>query len=215
MSRIIRAKVNSNSCEDTDARVKLICPDIWDDVPDAPLIESVGGIPLKKDDIVYVDVSDGFENPIIIGRAMGSLNTYGKELNGSLLFESSDGENFTIAFVKCNKLEMYNSDGIAVTLDALNIHVKSDKVTCDIDGVGIKVKADTFEAEYSNSYKRKSSEAMLEDDTLTVKTKSGKVTGGTFEMKGTAAPESTGPFCGIPACLFTGAPHVGTKVSGT
>ena len=98
MSRIIRAKVNSNSCEDTDARVKLICPDIWDDVPDAPLIESVGGIPLKKDDIVYVDVSDGFENPIIIGRAMGSLNTYGKELNGSLLFESSDGENFTIAF---------------------------------------------------------------------------------------------------------------------
>lgn len=170
MSRIIRAKAISNSCEDIDARVKLICPDIWDDVPDAPLIESVGGIPLKKDDIVYVDVSDGFENPIIIGRAMGSLNTYGKELNGSLLFESSDGENFTIAFVKCNKLEMYNSDGIEVKVDVLNIHVKSDKVTCDIDGVGIKVKADTFEAEYSNSYKRKSSEATLEDDTLTVKT---------------------------------------------
>ena len=88
---------------------------------------------------------------------------------------------------------MYNSDGIEVTVDALNIHVKSDKVTCDIDGVGIKVKADT----------------------LSVKTKSGKVTGGTFEMKGTVAPEPTGPFCGIPACLFTGAPHVGTKVSGT
>lgn len=212
MSRIIRAKVATNSCDDKDARVQLQCDGVWDETP---LIESVGGISLKKDDIVYVDVSDGFENPLIIGRATGGLNKYGKEVNGTLLYESSDGEKFTIAFVKCNKLEMYNSDGVEVTVDALNIHVKSDKVMCDIDGAGIKVAADTFEANYSNSYKRKSAEATVEDDTLTIKTANGKITGGNFEMKGTCAPEGSGPFCGIPACLFTGAPHVGTKVAGT
>lgn len=42
-----------------------------------------------------------------------------------------------------------------------------------------------------------------------------KVTGGELEVNGTAAPTGSGPFCAIPSCLFTGAPHVGNKVSGT
>lgn len=42
-----------------------------------------------------------------------------------------------------------------------------------------------------------------------------EVTGGTLKVGGTAAPSGSGPFCGIPACLFTGAPHVGDTVAGT
>jgi hypothetical protein len=34
-------------------------------------------------------------------------------------------------------------------------------------------------------------------------------------MKGTCTPTGTeGPFCGIPYCPFTGAPHIGSKVIG-
>jgi hypothetical protein len=40
------------------------------------------------------------------------------------------------------------------------------------------------------------------------------ITGGQLTVNGTAAPAS-GPFCGIPACLFTGAPHGGNMVNGT
>lgn len=42
-----------------------------------------------------------------------------------------------------------------------------------------------------------------------------KITGGQLTVNGNAAPSGSGPFCGIPACLFTGAPHVGSMVAGT
>jgi hypothetical protein len=72
--------------------------------------------------------------------------------------------------------------------------------------------------------------ALEADDNISVKTKKdfsiksnkheitaseAKITGGTLEVAGTAAPTGSGPFCGIAVCPFTGAPHVGSKVSGT
>lgn len=42
-----------------------------------------------------------------------------------------------------------------------------------------------------------------------------QITGGTLQVNGMAAPSGSGPFCGIPACLYSGAPHVGNIVSGT
>ena len=40
------------------------------------------------------------------------------------------------------------------------------------------------------------------------------IKGGSLTATGTASPSGSGPFCGLPACLFTGAPHVGSIVSG-
>ncbi len=42
-----------------------------------------------------------------------------------------------------------------------------------------------------------------------------QATGFTIEVNGTVAPTGAGPFCGLPNCLFTGAPHVGPKITGT
>lgn len=42
-----------------------------------------------------------------------------------------------------------------------------------------------------------------------------KLTGGMVEIGGTVAPTGSGALCGIPACLYTGAPHVGNIASGT
>lgn len=41
-----------------------------------------------------------------------------------------------------------------------------------------------------------------------------KITGASCTVAGTPAPEGRGAFCGIPACLFTGAPHSSTKSVG-
>lgn len=41
-----------------------------------------------------------------------------------------------------------------------------------------------------------------------------QVTGGNFQANGTAAPSGSGPFCGIPACIFSGVPHVGNIAAG-
>jgi phage baseplate assembly protein gpV len=48
----------------------------------------------------------------------------------------------------------------------------------------------------------------------TVKAATVEITGGALKVKGTAAP-GAGPFCAIPNCLFTGAPHSGEQVAGT
>lgn len=40
------------------------------------------------------------------------------------------------------------------------------------------------------------------------------ITGASLTVKGTATPTGDGPFCGIPACLFTGYSHISSKSVG-
>lgn len=42
-----------------------------------------------------------------------------------------------------------------------------------------------------------------------------EIKGGTLKTAGTASPTGSGPFCAIPVCPFTAAPHVGDLVNGT
>lgn len=41
------------------------------------------------------------------------------------------------------------------------------------------------------------------------------ITGGNCKMTGTANTDMNGPFCGLKNCVFSGAPHSGSQVSGT
>jgi hypothetical protein len=41
------------------------------------------------------------------------------------------------------------------------------------------------------------------------------ITGGKLTVQGSVPPTGTGPFCAIPVCPVTGAPHVGPIVNGT
>ena len=54
---------------------------------------------------------------------------------------------------------------------------------------------------------------------VTVEAAQAKITGGMLQgmlqVEGNALPTGSGPFCGLPSCLFTGAPHVGDTVMGT
>jgi hypothetical protein len=42
-----------------------------------------------------------------------------------------------------------------------------------------------------------------------------EITGGVLKTNGTVAPNGIGPYCALPACLFTGATHTGNTVAGT
>jgi hypothetical protein len=48
-----------------------------------------------------------------------------------------------------------------------------------------------------------------------VKAPSVTVTGGKLTINGTVAPSGSGPLCGIPFCLITGAPQTGAVATGT
>ena len=48
----------------------------------------------------------------------------------------------------------------------------------------------------------------------TVKSPNTKLTGGIVEVGGTVAPTGQGALCGIPYCVFSGAPHAGKQTTG-
>ena len=167
MSKIIRAKVLTSSSDDDDCRVKLTAPLTWDE---SPLTRSVGGLPLKVGDYVYVDISDGLENPLIIGKCVCGASPYSKTPNGSVLWDSVDGVNWSIAFVNGGDLEIYNSNGFSIKINGKSF---------DIQGADIQI------------------------------------TQGSVDIIGTVTPSGTGGWSCITACPFSGAVHVGNKLTTT
>lgn len=169
MSTIIRAIVLTNSSDDSDCRVKLSSPLTWNE---SPLCRSVNGLSLNKGDYVYVDITEGIENPLIIGKCICGASPYSHKPNGSVIWDSNDGSSWSIAFVKGNKLELYNSSGFTAKMDGKSI---------DINGGNITIK------------------------------------GGSVTCDGTVTPSTTssGGFSCITACPFSGAVHVGSKITNT
>lgn len=126
MSKIIKAIVKSNSVDDSYARVKLASDGIW---TETGLVCSINGIALKTGDSVYVDVSDGYECPLILGRALDNTNKFEYTHEGSILFESSNGSDWTLGFVNLGKLKIVNSEGTTIVVDGANISIESDQIT--------------------------------------------------------------------------------------
>lgn len=60
-----------------------------------------------------------------------------------------------------------------------------------------------------------SGNAEIKSPNIKIEGSQTQITGGQLTTNGTAAPSGSGPFCGIPVCPFSGAPHVGNMVSGT
>ena len=72
----------------------------------------------------------------------------------------------------------------------------------------LKVGGDTKIETSGKTNIKSSGDAVVESPNVSI-------TGGNLTVNGTASPTGSGPFCGIPVCPFTGAPHVGNKVAGT
>jgi len=84
------------------------------------------------------------------------------------------------------------------------VHGKDGKASVELDADGgVTVIADG------------STVALAPGGKATITAKEITLTGGDLVVAGAASPSGSGPFCAIPNCLFSGAPHVGNKVSGT
>lgn len=135
MSRIIRAKVLTNSSDDKYSRVKLKTEGLWEE---SELVESVNMIPLSKGDIVFVDVTAGFESPLILGRAANKdYKPAESSVEGEILYQSSNGSDYTIASVKNNNLEIRNSNGVKISVNKGNVTISGASVSIENGSVTI------------------------------------------------------------------------------
>lgn len=146
--------------------------------------------PLAEDRIVLVQV-DGTGNFV----AVGVLNeSQGAKPGEKILFSRDDQGEVKAALKLLNdgKVELVSPADLAFSAEG-NVSVEAKK---NLDAKG---KDTSVEGESS----------------LTMKSADAKITGGKLTVNGSVTPSGSGPFCGIPACLFTGAPQCGTMVSGT
>lgn len=144
-----------------------------------------------------------------------------------LMFDYATKDGSTSVNIKPdNSLEIKNLDKSKVIIDKEgNITVENEGKT-EITTKGdttIKVDGKTSIESKGNASIKSKGDTKIETSGKTDIKSSGKtkidcpsveITGGQVKIKGTVTP-STGPFCGIPNCLFTGALHGGDTVLGT
>jgi hypothetical protein len=102
-----------------------------------------------------------------------------------------------------------------LTIKKGEVSIKPKETTIEVDGNAAIKTSGNATVEATGDVKVKGANVSVEATTSAkVKAAQAEITGGQLTVNGTAAP-SSGPFCGIPACLITGAPHTGNVVAGT
>ncbi len=143
------------------------------------------GVPLKDDRILLVK-TDGAGKFCGAGVLNELQSDLGDISEGDLWIYSRNKDGKAQAAIKLN------SDGTIEIVSPKEVTIKNDdNVSVTIKGEAT-VKAKTIKAEGDVT-----------------------VTGGSFKCGGTVSPTGVGALCAIPACLFTGAPHVGDTSQGT
>ena len=95
------------------------------------------------------------------------------------------------------------------------VSIKPKKTTIEVDGdAEIKTSGKTTIEATGDTTVKGANVNVEAAASASVKAANVQITGGNLQVNGSAAP-GTGPFCAVPACLFTGAPHTGNMVSGT
>jgi hypothetical protein len=107
-------------------------------------------------------------------------------------------------------------DGLSIIYKDYKTNVVDNKATMKFKSVTVETDGDEVKSAWGKHKMTGDIEitgdvAIKGDTTITGDT---EIKGGKCTMNGSVAP-GTGPFCAIPACLFTGAPHGGNIVTGT
>ncbi len=123
--------------------------------------------------------------------------------------DTFDGECISQVLMTDDKIEIKYKEKAKITMEDDNI--KADTEKCHVDMSAQKISLtngqDKIIADGGNVEVSAATKAIIKSSQV-------EITGGKFSMKG-AVTASTGPLCAIPNCLFTGAPHGGSEVSGT
>jgi len=184
--------------------------------------------PKEGDHVVVSKLPNGTQEGYVIGKVYtGNKMPQGGEPN-IILIVSDDGKNVVKFDADNGTLDLIVDQTASIKCNALNIEVKKDlTIKSETADITVEKKA-TIKAESADIETKKetnikcesaiidaSKSAEIKSPDIKMDSAKAKITGGNLEVGGTAAPTGTGPFCGLPACLITGAPHVGDKVAGT
>jgi hypothetical protein len=120
-----------------------------------------------------------------------------------------DGDLISQVLMTDDKVKVQYKEKADVLIEDDHIKASTEKCAAELSGEKIeltngkdKITADSGNAEVSASKK------------ATIKAPQVEITGGQLSLTGTVTP-GNGPFCALPNCLFTGAPHGGNTVAGT
>lgn len=127
----------------------------------------------------------------VIGTSTTKINS-----DGSLSYVNGDNE-FSQALDGSTVLKNSNAT-ITIGQDGKVSVTTGNNVTVDAENVEVN-----------------STKADINSDEATINSAKASITGGELTVNGVATPTGSGPFCGIPTCLLTGAQHIGNKVTGT
>lgn len=115
-------------------------------------------------------------------------------------------------------LEINSKDETHNASDSFDINTKDVTVNASdshtINTSEESINADSLSVTVSGNVKIKGTGITIDGSSVIIKGSTVSVTGGALTVKG-SAPGSTGPFNMLPVCMFTGAPHGGTTVTGT
>lgn len=175
------ATVQTNCTQDKYWRVSVIASGIWEEPSE--LMPSINNVYLETGDKVVVMYDDDLYTPLILGKLFTEEQSKIDPVTGApILFKAQNGEAWLIATLNESKLEITTSEGSKLSLESKAFNAVTEKVQVEADDVQVKAKSATISA-----------------DSITLQ--------GSIKHAGTAVPNQRGAWCGIPACLFSGAPH--------
>lgn len=118
-SNIIVATATTSSSEDDFGRVKIKAEDLFDTTE--PIL-CLGEFAIVKDDKVFVDISQGYESPVIVGVLKEKSSDFDIQV-----FHSSDSNKskWSKLRVKQSKVSLETSDKVSITIDSGNISINS------------------------------------------------------------------------------------------
>jgi hypothetical protein len=124
--------------------------------------------------------------------------------------DAFDGKLISQVLMTDDKVEAKYKEKATVLMEEDHVNAKTEKCKLDMTGQDIALENGTDKITASNG------NIDVEAGTkCTVKAAIVEITGGNFKVGGSVAPTGSGALCAIPACLFTGAPHVGDTAGGT
>ena len=132
----------------------------------------------------------------------GTVNILSPDKKTSFLLDYRDDEpHLHVNIFEKVKVDIVSEDSIEMSLFDVTFLIDKEGI------INIKTKNDIKIEEKGLNVET--------SENVTVNAPEVNVTGGIVKVKGSTAPEGQGSFCALPSCLFTGAPHTGTTITGT
>lgn len=216
------AEVLTNCEDDPYRRVKLKSESVWEESDLAP---SLNGMYLEIGDTVLVECEGGdVANPIIIGRIRTAKQQEADpkmDKEGVIIYQAKNGEDWSMMKVTKDSVFWENSKGVHLYVEGDSVDIKVTKdVTLNVEGnVTQTVKGNVEQSVEGSQTLTVKSDSKIKvegnaelDVSSNVTFKATKTTiDSMLECARAGIPDGKGPFCGLPQCLFSGAPHSASK----